>query len=94
MNTSTTTAEFNSLKYVMGKWAEVLTKEAQMNEQLDNDKYYDLQKELNALLVEFIRLHFIYLNTRELLKLCALVSKHRPVAPHSFLIKCSELINE
>lgn len=92
MNTETTKPEINSLKYVMAKWEDVLRVEHKMNEYKDSPIYYDVQAELNKKLVEFIRLNFTYLNTRQLLKLCALISAHRPVQPFSFLVTCSNLI--
>ncbi len=59
-----------------------------------DDVYYTkrevLQKELKA----FIRTDFRVLNAKELLKLCTLVSKFRPVEPFSFLVTCSLLINK
>jgi hypothetical protein len=94
MTTTTTNPEINSLKYVMAKWSEILAIENKMNEYKDSQAgiYFDVQKELNKKLVEFIRLNFSYLSSRQLLKLCALVSAHRPVQPFSFLVSCSNLI--
>jgi hypothetical protein len=87
-------AEHNSLKYVMQRFSEILEFEKQMKAEEGNDMYYTFQKRLNEKLVEFLRLNFTYLNTRQLLKLCALVSTHRPVQPFSFLVTCSNLIND
>lgn len=88
-----TELQYNSLKYVMDKYSKLLKREAGMKANAENDKlYYQLQEMLNNELREFLRLNFSYLNTKQLLKLCAMVSSYRPVAPHSFLITCSQLI--
>lgn len=59
-----------------------------------SDQYYIYQEKLKAKMIEFLRTDFSVLNTKQFLKLAALVSTHRPVAPHSFLITCSNLIGE
>jgi len=86
------TLEFNSLKYVMEAFRLLLNKEREMKAQDGNNLYYDIEAELKEDLKLFLRLNFTYLNTRQLLKLCALVSRHRPVEPFSFLVTCSNLI--
>jgi hypothetical protein len=76
---------------VKAAFREILTMERKMIKQSGNDAYYTLQKELNTLLLEFMRLDFSVLSTKQLLKLCSLVSSHRPCALHTFLIYCSNL---
>lgn len=94
MTTTKTSPEVNSLKYVMNAYKGLLSKEEEMKAQSGNDQYYELQSELKTDIKLFLRLNFTYLNTRQLLKLCALVSAHRPVEPFSFLVTCSNLIEE
>lgn len=69
----------------------ILAMERKMIKQSGNDTYYALQKELNALLLEFMRSDFSVLSTKQLLKLCSLVGSHRPCPLHTFLIYLSNL---
>lgn len=91
MTKTTANPEYNSLKYVMALFKEILETEKAMLAQQDNNSYYAIQEALNKQLVAFLRLNFTYLNTMQILKLCSLVSAHRPVQPFSFLITCSML---
>lgn len=70
----------------------ILKKEAALKS-LEGNKYYTAQDELNKSLREFIRLADLsVLNTNQILQLCNLVQRHRPVALHSFLITCGQHI--
>lgn len=92
MEKNTTTYE-NTLKGVMAAFEAILAKEKEMDAQATTSDYYTIQESLNDDLRAFIRMNFTYLNTRQLLKLCAMVSAYRPVQPFSFLVSCSNLIN-
>lgn len=56
------------------------------------DNYFTMQDKLKKEMIVFLRLDFSCLSSKQMLKLCALVSTHRPVAPHAFLSYCSSLI--
>lgn len=60
----------------------------------EGNEYYNLLEILKSKLAEFLRKDFSILNTRQLLKLCSMVGSYRPVALHTFLIYCSQLIND
>lgn len=72
----------------------ILGTEHVLNQSADNKNYYPVQEKLRKQMVEFLRTDFSVLNSRQILKLASLVSTHRPVAPHSFLITCGNLIND
>lgn len=60
---------------------------------LEGNEYYAAQDALNKSLREFIRLADLsVLNGKQVLQLCDLVQRHRPVALHSFLITCGQHI--
>lgn len=83
--------EVNSLKFVMAKFAEILQAENKLDS-LQGNEYWDFNTVFTKQLQMFLAYNFTCLNTRQLLKLCALVSRYRPVQPFSFLVTCSNLI--
>jgi hypothetical protein len=70
-----------------------LSLEAGRLKQLEGDEYFKAQEAFNGRLRTFLREDFSVLSTHQLLTLISWVSSHRPVAPHSFLITCANLIN-
>lgn len=59
-----------------------------------SDLYYK-ERELFAIkLSDFLRTDWSGLNGTDVLKVCSLVGTYRPVALHSFLIRCAQLIND
>lgn len=71
------------------------------NVQQDSEDYWKVQDNLKALLRTFIgkydhaeSIMFIDLNPNDFLKLCSLVSSHRPMEPHSFLTRISMCVEE
>lgn len=71
----------------------ILKKAEALNKLTASTGYYTAQDELNQLLRTFIRLADLsVLNGKQVLQLCDLVQKHRPVALHSFLITCGQHI--
>lgn len=68
-------------------------KELSILPQGDSNKYYQAQEKFTSNLRIFIRADFSSLSSRQLLKLCSLISAYRPVEPFSFLVTCSNLID-
>jgi len=61
-------------------------------EDLCHPTYYDVRKVFTHDLNVFInQLDWSGLSGKEMLSLCSLVSVYRPMAPHSFLSRCSQL---
>lgn len=59
------------------------------------DFYFKERERFTRLLEAFIRQEdFSTLSGKKVIKICALVSTYRPMALHSFLIRCSNLIEE
>lgn len=83
----------NTTVPVKEQYKAILALEKEMKKYSD-DRYDDLQDKLKKALISFIRDDFSVLNSKQILKLCSLVNSHRPVALHTFLIYCSNLINE
>lgn len=55
------------------------------------DKYWVAQKNFIETFRTFLNLDFSNLTGKEMLKLCALVSRYRPVEPVQFLTICAKL---
>jgi hypothetical protein len=89
---TTKTNYTDSFRGVRSAYVDILDYANAMEKIEDNEVYYKMQEELNEKLRAFLKLRFIYLETRELLTIISLVSTHRPVQPHSFLITCATLI--
>lgn len=58
------------------------------------DQYFKIQAKLKEALVQFLRKDFTVLSKKQFLKLCCLVSSHRPVAPFSFLVSIGMNVNK
>lgn len=69
-----------------------ILKEARFLAGIHGKEYYERQEELCKRLKVFIRWDFSQLNETQILQLCALCSKFRPVEPFSFLVSCSQLL--
>jgi hypothetical protein len=64
-----------------------------IDSQKNQDFYYKERERFVKLLETYIReVDFSDLSGNKILKICALVSTYRPMALHSFLIRCSQLI--
>lgn len=61
---------------------------------LGGDAYYTKQAQLISQMRVFLRTDFSGLSGKQMLYLCDLVQRHRPVALHSFLIACGLLIKK
>lgn len=62
--------------------------------QSPSDLYYKERELFVSKLAAFIRTDLTKLNTIQLLNVCSMVGAYRPVAPHSFLIYCANLIGD
>lgn len=71
------------------QYAAILKAEKTMLKYLGKDEYFKHQQTLKDLLVQFLRTEFTTLPKEKFLKVCDLVSSHRPVAPFSFLVSIS-----
>jgi hypothetical protein len=71
-----------------------ILKDARSMAGIHGDEYYQRQEKLNLQLKWFVRHNLTFLTATQLLQLCTLVSKFRPVEPFSFLVSCSLLLNE
>lgn len=71
----------------------ILKSEKTLIDSENKPTYYPNRDLFVKQLAAFLREDFSKLKTLELLKICSLVSTYRPVAPHSFLITCGNLIN-
>lgn len=86
-----TTTQFTH-KEISAQWKYILKEEKEMLTR-EGDAYYAYQEKFNTYLRVFLRTDFSCLRSRDILTLCAMVQKYRPVALHSFLITCSNLVN-
>lgn len=75
----------NQLFALIYKWHEDLML-------IEGDEYYKQHEGIKKQLVLFLREDFSTLSTQDLLKLISMVSTYRPVAPHSFLLTCAQLV--
>lgn len=71
-----------------------ILKEAREIQKITGKEYYPRQEDFTKRLKVFIRWDFSQLTATQLLQLCTLVSKFRPVEPFSFLVSCSLLLSE
>lgn len=62
-------------------------------DKLEGEDFYRTQPVFNKMLCDYIRnSDFSQLKTKQVLQLCGWVQSHRPMALHSFLIYCQNLI--
>jgi hypothetical protein len=59
-----------------------------------SNQYYSKVEVLRAVTKRFLREDFAVLSSHQLLQLCSIVSKYRPVEPFSFLTTCSMLLEK
>lgn len=74
---------------------EMILNEPKLKALEGNEKeYYPAREAFKQDLSRLLRYDFSVLESKQILKLASLVSTYRPVAPHSFLITCGNLIGD